>query len=148
MVRRVGGFTLVEVTVALGLTIFAVMAVVGLLPVGLGGLRQAAEDTVKAQIIKELDARLSMADSSALFAQAPGASTPVEAWFDNDGQLLAGSSSSARFHVQAFQAAPQFPGSANANSAETSLRVFQIEIEDLRTRATNKAVLHVANKGH
>lgn len=135
-----------EVTLALGLTTFAVMAVVGLLPIGLGGLRQAAEDTVKAQIIKELDARLSMADSSALFEHLPGASAPVEAWFDNDGQLLAGSSASARFHVQALQAAPQFPGSTNANNVNDSLRVFRIVIEDLRTRATNKAVLHVANR--
>lgn len=146
--QRQDGFTLVEVTVALGLTIFAVMAVVGLLPVGLGGLRQAADDTVKAQIIKELDARLCMADSSTLFAQSPSASAPVESWFDSDGQLLSGSDDSARFHVVARQETPRFPGSGNANDAATSLRVFRIEIEDLRTRATSKAVLHVANNGH
>jgi len=144
-----GGFTLVEVTLALGLTTFAVMAVVGLLPVGLGGLRQAAEDTVRAQIIKEMDARLGMADSSTLFATTPGNSAPLQAWFNHDGQLLrSGTDPSARFRVVTTQQAPQFPGSANANAAADSLRVFQIQIEDLRTQATNKAVLHVANSGH
>ncbi|MBN8712122.1 MAG: hypothetical protein BGO12_23075 [Verrucomicrobia bacterium 61-8] len=142
------GFTLVEVTLALGLTIFAVMTVVGLLPVGLGGLRQAADDTVRAQIIKELDARLCMADSSALFAQSPSASAPVESWFDSDGQVVSSNDQDARFYVRAGQETPQFPGSDHANDASTSLRVFRIEIEDLRTHTRTKAVLHVANNGH
>lgn len=53
---RVVGFTLVEVTLALGLLSFMLLAVIGLLSVGLESGRTAQVDTVQSLMIRQLQA--------------------------------------------------------------------------------------------
>lgn len=47
-------FSLVEVTIALGIAAFALIAVLGLLPVGLNAAQKASEQTVAAQLANEI----------------------------------------------------------------------------------------------
>jgi uncharacterized protein (TIGR02598 family) len=137
------GFSLVEVTIALGITAFAVTAMLGMLPVGLGSLRQSANDMAKAQILKSIGAQLVVADSGTLFGAS---ATPIEAWFDFEGQPVA-QSKDPHYYVLATRTNTIFPGDANAADLPSSLRTFGIEIEDLRAHTETKTSLNVANSG-
>ncbi len=61
-----GGFTLVEVTLALGIISFAFVAMFGLLPVGLNVSRQAIDTTIEAQIVQKLTSQALQTDFSQL----------------------------------------------------------------------------------
>jgi len=71
-VGRVGGlrrreaFTLVEVTLAIGIVSFAFVAMFGLLPVGLSVSRQAIDTTIEAQIVQKLKTQALQTDFSQL----------------------------------------------------------------------------------
>lgn len=52
--RAVSAFTLVEVTLALGIIAFAFVAVLGLIPVGLATARNAMETSVRSQILQRV----------------------------------------------------------------------------------------------
>ena len=49
-----GGFSLVEVVIAIGLASFALMALLGLLPVGLSTYKQSVSSTMGAQIVQRI----------------------------------------------------------------------------------------------
>src|ERR1700722_5171885 len=48
------GFSLVEITVALGIVSFALVAILALLPVGLGSARDSHEEAFAAQVLKSI----------------------------------------------------------------------------------------------
>lgn len=48
------GFTLVEVTISLGIVAFAMISLVGMLPAGLSNFRTAMATTIEAQIVQAL----------------------------------------------------------------------------------------------
>lgn len=56
------GFSLVEVTLALGIVAVGMLAIVALLPVGEETLRLSANDTAQTRIVQELSARLQASD--------------------------------------------------------------------------------------
>jgi len=51
---RQGGFSLVEVTIAVGLFAFVMLPIIGLMSTGLGTMRRAMDDTVLAGIAREI----------------------------------------------------------------------------------------------
>ncbi|EDY20459.1 hypothetical protein CfE428DRAFT_1656 [Chthoniobacter flavus Ellin428] len=55
-------FTLVEVTLALGIIVFGLLTAVGLLPLGLDSLRASGADTAGARIVEEINSRLEGSD--------------------------------------------------------------------------------------
>ena len=77
-----GGFTLVEVTLALGIISFAFVAMFGLLPVGLNVSRQAIDTTIEAQIVQKLTSQALQTD----FSQINKLSTAAPYFFDSDGK--------------------------------------------------------------
>lgn len=84
---RQGGFSLIEVVMALGIMSFALMGLVGLLPAGLSQFRQAVDVTVKAQIAQELTAMIQRTDYDSLAALgAPG--SPEIYYYDAEGAKL------------------------------------------------------------
>lgn len=86
--RISGGFSLVEVVMALGIMSFALMGLVGLLPAGLSQFRQAIDLTVKAQIAQELTAmtqRTSFSDLSTIGTSG----SPTLYYYDSEGAKLA-----------------------------------------------------------
>lgn len=58
------GFTLVEVTLAIGIISFAFVAMFGLLPVGMNVSRQAMDTTLEAQIVQQLKTQALQTDFS------------------------------------------------------------------------------------
>lgn len=82
--RRDGGFSLVEVVMALGIFIFAIVGIVGLLPVAVETHRKAKVDTVLTQIQQRLAAELLLTDGARLDALAS-----TQRNFDVEGRELA-----------------------------------------------------------
>jgi|GEM_PF-1777320 len=57
--RSVGAFSLVEISIALMILTFGVVALLGLMPVGLGSFSDARDRTVRAEILKSVSSDLS-----------------------------------------------------------------------------------------
>src|SRR6266436_6267926 len=101
--RRVHAFSLVEVTLALGVAAFCLIAVFGLIPVGLQTNRNATSQTAATNIIAFVaaDLRANYKNQgtwrSPLLCIILGNSTPTTLYFDTQGRCsgnLAGSTNS------------------------------------------------------
>jgi len=84
---RVGGFSLVEVILAIGVIAFAFIPMVGMLPMGLDLSRQAIDTTVQAQIVQQLTTEVQQTDFSRL-ADLASASTASPYYFDDQGNQV------------------------------------------------------------
>ena len=101
--KRAGAFSLVEVTLALGIVAVSLLSLIGLLPAGLGVLRESMDQTLHAQIVQRISSGLVSTEFSAL-----GGETLA---FDQDGQLLEGVAAGSALYKAAIEAAaPSLPG--------------------------------------
>ena len=75
------GFSLIEVTVALGILSFAMVGIIGLMPVGLGTMRDAIDESTTSLIARRLIGEYQQNAISAI----TGGTFPVR-WFDVEGQ--------------------------------------------------------------
>jgi uncharacterized protein (TIGR02598 family) len=103
--RAERGFSLVEITLALGVAAVALLAVFALLPVGLETSRNAAEQTgatsVLAAIASDLRATPRTAASSALFDIAipsSGTTSATDVYFTEHGEPSGSLASNSRYH--------------------------------------------------
>jgi len=122
-------FSLVEVTLALGLSCFCLLAVVGLLPVGLSTLRQATEQSIESQIVQQMNSELLLHP----FSQLETGYAAKTVYFDEEGKSVT-DAGKARYRVQTSLASPSYPGSANVSSGgalDSSLRVVRVDITKL-----------------
>lgn len=126
------GFTLVEVLLTLGVLAFAMIPLVGLMPIGLHQAREAMNLTVVSQIGQ----RLVMEANESNLATLEGIAAGAGLQFDGQGNLTTESGRSA------FRATYTFQHPANGNSAAGEIsarlnvtsqkfRVLQIEILNL-----------------
>jgi type II secretory pathway pseudopilin PulG len=97
---KTSGFSLVEVTLALGVAAFCLLAVLGLLPTGLktqqAGIEQTAANTISSQIVADLSAALRLppglqSKQFNLHGHWAEALTPDILYFANDGTFIPGS---------------------------------------------------------
>ena len=75
--QRRAGFSLVEIALALGIAAFALIAIFGLLPVGINSNKTAAEQTAVVDIATGLIADMRQAPTAAAIATAAAATPPV-----------------------------------------------------------------------
>lgn len=80
-----GGFTLVEVTLAIGIISFAFVTMFGLLPVGLSVSRQAMDTTIEAQIVQQMKTQALQTDFSQLNELGK---VGDELYFDDQGKSV------------------------------------------------------------
>lgn len=93
--RGEAGFSLVETAMAVGLLSFALIAVIGLQPVGLTTLRSSQDSTTETQIVRMMAGEIGQTD----FAQIENyEASPV--YFDADGQRVDDPGAS-RYRLQA-----------------------------------------------
>lgn len=106
MLRR-SAFTLVEVTIALGVVSFALLAMIGLIPTGLGSLRNSTQQSVNAQIIQQISSGLTATGFLSRTDFSVFASTNL--YFDAEAQPLEGSDG-ARYLATITVKNPSLPG--------------------------------------
>lgn len=112
-IHRKSAFSLVEVTLALGLAAFGLIAVVGLIPTGLQQVRDSSAESVGVNILSDLAAELknsSAASSTKKISTTAGGSG--ELYFDLHGKYMGANASPA---AAAYKASWKARG-ANANS--------------------------------
>jgi uncharacterized protein (TIGR02598 family) len=104
--RSRSGFSLVEVTLALGVAAFCLLAVFGLLPIGLKTQQSAIEQTAATRIISgaasDLRNTARTAAASSLFAitiPANTASSSSTLYFDTEGRYSSALSADSRYRL-------------------------------------------------
>lgn len=109
-------FSLVEVTVALGVTAFCLVAVFGLLPVGLkanqNSISQTAAASILSAVIADMRATPKSASSSVQFGITFGTETTL--YFDNEGKLSSSLGPNSRYQLKI-----RFPSNGSGTTAAT-----------------------------
>lgn len=138
------GFSLVEVVIAIGLLSFAVLSIVGLLPVGMSSLRQSMNQTVETQIVRSISGQSVVGNFSTLATNG--------IYFDGEGQHC--EIDRAAYTVNIATNTPSFPGSTNAANLPGCLTTLKVEIiykptatASAAASVTNRYTLQVANSG-
>jgi uncharacterized protein (TIGR02598 family) len=120
---RSQAFSLVEVVIALGVTSFAVLALIGTLPTGIKSVQDSSNESARANILQQIRAQLqevnfgsSAADNAAKNNIANLASQSN--YYNNEGDLLA--NSSGAYYMAVFST-----GTAAIPSTSSSATYFQ-----------------------
>ena len=125
---RSRGFTLVETALALGIIAFAMVPLVGMLPLGMRISRSATDAMLSAQIAQRLAGMIQQADYSSL--SADNSIAKVYYYFDSDGQPIKQTGSTAP--ASAIYAASILLPSSNALTASlvdsTNVTTLSIQI--------------------
>jgi uncharacterized protein (TIGR02598 family) len=87
-------FTLVETIMAIGIVSFAMLPILGLMPVGLSNLRDAISLTAESQIVQALSNDILLTDYQKVVGRFGG--DPEVRYYDDAGGQLAGASSPGR----------------------------------------------------
>lgn len=129
------GFTLVEVTLALGIISFAFVAMFGLLPVGLSVSRQAIDTTIEAQIVQKLTSQALQTDFSQLSKLDPSIyPTAASYYFDNEGKTA---SQTNALYKAGFSVATSTSLSANVNTQKlATVSIFVLNTKGNAARAS------------
>jgi uncharacterized protein (TIGR02598 family) len=112
---RLGGFTLVEVTLAIGIISFAFVAMFGMLPVGLNVSRQAMDTTIEAQIVQRMKTQALQTD----FSRLDELSSSEELFFDDQGKPVAPDQSVFRARFSGVSAATKLPDGTSTSRLKT-----------------------------
>ncbi len=117
---RTGAFSLVEVTLALGVAAFCLIAVFGLVPVGLQTNRNATSQTaatnIIAAVVADLRATPNTNNTSSQFGITFGAN-PSPMYFDGAGQFATTLGASSRYQLN-----------ITWNSAPSGLRYADLKV--------------------
>jgi uncharacterized protein (TIGR02598 family) len=124
-------FSLIEVTLAIGIVAFAFVPLFGLLPTGMNAFRQSSNNTVTAQIAQRVMNDCQQSDFSELITDANG--NPISGitgckavrYFDNQANELSAAGTPAIYWVNtAITPATNLPaGAVNANLATLIIQV-------------------------
>ena len=140
------GFSLIEVTMAIGIVSFCLLTVMGLLSVGSSTLKQAVDQTVESQIAQKLAGEILLTPYSQLTKYAG-----TNIYFDDAGSSVA-AVSDPRYKVQIFLTNPNYPGSANAPAntpIANSMQTVQMNIVKMPGEsASNRYTVQVPNSGN
>jgi uncharacterized protein (TIGR02598 family) len=94
--KRIAGFSLVEVTLALGVSSFGMLAIFGLLPVGLSSSQTSGQQTMAANIATAIVADMNQVPNSSAIAASSGALNAVSPQYSID---VTGSSAHQSFYT-------------------------------------------------
>ncbi len=140
MSRELRAFSLVEVTIAIGIVSFILLTMLGLMPVGLSTLRQAMDQTVEGQIAQKLNGDILMTPFSQIADKYSGRTI----YFNEEG--VETNASESRYKAKVSLGSASYPG-ASTNTA-SSLQVVRVDLIRTRDSSTNRFSLFVPNSGN
>jgi uncharacterized protein (TIGR02598 family) len=121
-------FSLVEVTLALGIVAFSLVTLLGLMPMGLATFHKAVETSVSSQIVQQVVTDVEQTDFSQLTTSATGVTQLGLRYFDDQGnELPSATSPGAIYQVNVVvNTSPVFSG--GSSTAAPSLACLTIDI--------------------
>lgn len=133
-IKARGGFTLVEVVLAIGIIAFAFIPLMGLLPLGLDVSRQAIDTTVQSQIVQQLTTEAQQTDFSGLSDFAKSTTTHPY-YYDDQGNK---STSTQGVYEAIITAATQtaLPGNITTQKLAT-VAIYVLNMRANRTKIDN-----------
>jgi uncharacterized protein (TIGR02598 family) len=143
---RLAGFTLVEVTLAIGIISFAFVTMFGLLPVGLNVSRQAMDTTIEAQIVQQMKTQALQTD----FSMLDSLNNVDAQYFDDQGKEVAANVSVFTAKYAAVSADTKLPD----GSVTRSLKTIAITVSNTKgtsettgSRAPKKFTILIPDNG-
>jgi len=136
---RRAGFTLVEIALTIGILAFSLVAIMGLLPIGLKASRQSIEQSLALEMSQTVRAYLSSLPYSALPATG-------SFYFDEEGMLLPAQDDETGARYRVFYtnlAATALPDEQSAPNVRTS----QLMIVNLVTNEERTGSFHLPDNG-
>gem|GEM_PF-2376117 len=104
--RKTHAFSLIEVTLALGIVSFGLLVAVGMVPVGLKSLRESMDDSVKTQIIQEITGKLLIIP----YGKIDDYISSGPYYFTEEGILQSGKDTATVYQVDLLRVMPDYPG--------------------------------------
>jgi len=146
-----GGFTLVETVIALGIVSFAMLGILGMVPVGLTHFREAMSNTAESQIVQGLSNDLLAADYSKLTNDYRGKTNFT--YFNDEGRLVADSASPSdkiyEVRVSSSDLVPEIISTLSASAPDPNSAVGQtvcIEVKQINSAVPSKKYSFVVPK--
>ncbi len=136
-------FTLVETTIAMGIVAFAMVPILGLVPMGLGVFRNAISFTAEAQIVQALSNEILLTEYSLVTNKY--ASTNLS-YYSDEGDLLSSASDPAALYT-AKVALCDVSAPADASVTAAGSKCAIIEISNVAHPANPKKYSLVIPKG-
>ncbi len=118
-------FSLVEVTLALGIAAFGLVAAVGLIPVGLSTMRDAMDDTAQSMISDRIAGEAALTSFEDLAAKYDSGTT---LYFDDEGQLQDREETFTRYRVKTALRDIVYPGSNQAPTGALAQNAKVIDV--------------------
>ena len=141
--RKRCAFTLVEVTMALGIVAFVMMGLIGVIPAGLNAAQESIQQTAQSHILMQVSSDLGMLPFSDLPAYVG-----ADQYCDYDGRRLDGAAN-ATYQVSMQIAAPDYPNSAQLTNLNRRMERVIVSIRRVGEPATKskRTPLTVINSG-
>jgi uncharacterized protein (TIGR02598 family) len=116
--RQSGGFSLIEIVIAIGLAAFAIVGLIGLMPQGLTTLKQSRSDSLRAEILKSVANTAKQTDFS-LISSLNG----TNFYFDADGVLVTSGSPDALYQAVLGTNSANVPASGSSYTLPGAIEV-------------------------
>lgn len=129
-------FSLAEIAISMGIVTFSLVAILGILPVGLSTLREAAGATIEAQIVNQISSDVSQIPFHLLDAYA----TESPYYFDQEGKRVE-NADEALYWAEVKVVRPNYPG--KPNDIHESLVNLQIRITSPQNRNVNRKYYNI-----
>ena len=86
-----GGFSLIEVTIAMAIASVALVTLMGLIPQGMNTMKEAGDQAIMGRIHQQVMSELQMADFDALETAFKDGGKPMEIFYDGQGEEMSDS---------------------------------------------------------
>jgi uncharacterized protein (TIGR02598 family) len=114
--RGEGGFSLIEVTIAMGVMAFAAIAILGIIPNGLSAATRSSQTTIAARLASEVQSEIQQVGLASFATDTT--------YFDGDGKILT-STSGAVYYVYRSVEDCLLPGASSGSFKKVIVQVVK-----------------------
>lgn len=136
-------FTLVETTIAMGIVAFAMVPILGLVPMGLSTFRNAISFTAEAQIVQGLSNEILLTDYDLVTSKYASTQT---SYYSDEGEHLESANDPAALYM-AKVALQEISAPADSSVTPVASKCALIEISNIANPANSKKYSLVIPKG-
>ena len=109
-------FSLIEVTIAMGVMAFAAIAILGIIPNGLAAATRSSQTTIAARLASEVQSEIQQVGLASFATNTT--------YFDGDGKILTGTAGAVYYVYRSVEACP-LPGAAAGSFQKVIVQVVK-----------------------